>query len=323
MKKSLSAIIILSVIIFSGCKNTPVYNSDFFAMDTFCSVKSDKPTDDIEKTVYSYASSLDMYSGGLMEFNEIEETSDAYIYDITGKTLSLCETYGENVDITSGALTDLWGISSGNKNIPDDEEIRKALKTIGYEKISLSAGKVIKEKETKLDFGAVAKGYTCDAIYKKLKEDNAGYAIVSLGSSSLLFGEKPDKTDFKIEIKNPDSENPIPIGMIETEECFVSTSGGYERFFEKDGKTYSHILDTKTGYPVDTDIVSVTVICYGENGGIKSDFLATDIFIGGTENLQKHLSSEGYKIVVADENKKIYVSNGLNFTPYENSGYSL
>ena len=66
-----------------------------------------------------------------------------------------------------------------------------------------------------------------------------------------------------------------------------------------------------TLYPVKTDIVSVTVLCYGENGGIKSDFLATDIFIGGTENIEKHLSSADYKIVVADENKKLYVSEVL------------
>ena len=202
-----------------------------------------------------------------------------------------------------------------------EDEIKKAISTTGYEKISLKDGIVSKEKETKLDFGAVAKGYACDLVYKNLSEKECSYAIVSIGSSSLLFGEKPDKTDFKIEIKNPDGN--IPLGMIETKECFVSTSGGYERFFVADGKIYSHILDTKTGYPVKTDIVSVTVLCYGENGGIKSDFLATDIFIGGTENLKKHLSSADYKIVVADENKKLYVSEGLEFTPYENSGYSL
>lgn len=323
MKKSLTAVIISTVMIFSGCGKNQIYSSDFFAMDTFCSVKADIPVDETEKTVYSYSSSLDMYSGKLMDFNKAEETSDAYISDITGKTLSLCSLYGENVDITSGALTDLWGISSGKEKIPDDEEIKKALETTGYEKISLSDGKLIKEKETKLDFGAVAKGYTCDGIYEQLKNSGSEYAIVSLGSSSLLFGEKPDKTDFKIEIKNPDGENPVPIGMIETKECFVSTSGGYERFFESDGKIYSHILDTKTGFPAETDIVSVTVICYGENGGIKSDFLATDIFIGGTENLSRHLSSDDYKIVVADENRKLYVSEGLNFKPYENSGYSL
>lgn len=321
MKKSFIPIIISTVMIFSGCQKPAIYTSDFFAMDTLCSIKSDVDTKEAEALILFCNSSLDMYSGKLMEFNEIEETDNAYIYDITEKTLSLVSLYGENVNITSGELTSLWGISSGNKIVPYENEIKKAISTTGYEKISLKDGFVSKEKETKLDFGAVAKGYACDLVSKNLSEKNCGYAIVSVGSSSLLFGEKPDKTDFKIEIKNPDGN--IPLGMIETKECFVSTSGGYERFFEADGKTYSHILDTKTGYPVKTDIVSVTVLCYGENGGIKSDFLATDIFIGGTENLNKHLSSADYKIVVADENKKLYVSEGIKFTPYENSGYSL
>lgn len=321
MKKSFMPLIILTAVIFSGCQKNQISTSEFFSMDTICSIKSDIDIKETEDIILSCSSSLDMYSGELMEFNEIEETDNAYIYDITEKTLSLVSLYGENVDITSGELTSLWGISSGNKTVPSENEIKKAMKTIGYEKISVKDGIVFKEKETKLDFGAVAKGYACDLVYKNLSEKNCNYAIVSIGSSSLLFGEKPDKTDFKIEIKNPDGN--IPLGMIETKECFVSTSGGYERFFEAEGKTYSHILDVKTGYPVKTDIVSVTVICYGENGGIKSDFLATDIFIGGTENLEKHLSSDDYKIVVADENKKLYVSEGINFTPYQNSGYSL
>ncbi|MBR4092850.1 MAG: FAD:protein FMN transferase [Oscillospiraceae bacterium] len=321
MKKSFIPLIISTVMIFSGCQKNKIYTSDFFSMDTLCSVKSDIESKETEDIIIDCSSSLDMYSGELLKFNEIEETDNAYIYDITEKTLSLVSLYGENVDITSGELTSLWGISSGNKTVPSEDEIKNSLSTMGYEKISLKDGIVSKEKETKLDFGAVAKGYACDLVYKNLSEKNCGYAIVSVGSSSLLFGEKPDKTDFKIEIKNPDGN--IPLGMIETKSCFVSTSGGYERFFEADGKTYSHILDTKTGYPVKTDIVSVTVLCYSENGGIKSDFLATDIFIGGTENLSKHLSSDDYKIVVADKNKKLYVSEGIEFTPYENSGYSL
>lgn len=321
MKKSFIPLIISVIMIFSGCSENSIYSSDFFAMDTLCSIKSDINTEETEKTILDCSLHLDMYSGELLDFNGNEETDNAYIYDITEKTLSLVSVYGENVDITSGRLTSLWGISSGNKSVPSEDEIKKALATTGYENISLSDKKVIKKKETGLDFGAVAKGYACDLVYKNLSEKNCGYAIVSIGSSSLLFGEKPDKTDFRIEIKNPDGN--IPLGMIETKECFVSTSGGYERFFEADGKTYPHILDTKTGYPVKTDIVSVTVLCYGENGGIKSDFLATDIFIGGTENLEKHLSSDDYKIVVADENKKLYVSEGIEFTPYKNSGYTI
>lgn len=320
MKKSVAAAL-AAVFIFCGCQKKSAERSAFFAMDTFCTVVSQSDTEQIEKVINTCSYNLDAYSGELYSFNENTFTKNEYIYDITKKTFALNDEFGDSVDITSGALTILWGISSDSPAVPEKTDISIALDTIGRDEIVLENDTVKKPLSTKLDFGAVAKGYACDLVYSECEKAKTDYAIVSLGSSSLLYGKKQDGSDFRIEIKNPDGD--APLGMITTSECFVSTSGGYERFFEADGKKYCHILDTKTGYPTESDLVSVTVICYGENGGIKSDFLATDIFLGGTKNLEKHLARDDYKIVAADKNKKLYVSSGLDFEINRNSGYSL
>ena len=94
----------------------------------------------------------------------------------------------------------------------------------------------------------------------------------------------------------------------ESGEAFVSTSGGYERFFEAGGKRYIHILDLKTGRPSESDLASVTVIC---DSGIKSDFLSTAIFIGGKEGLTKYLDDSSIQIIAVDNDGEIIYSQSL------------
>ncbi len=294
---------------------------DIFAMDTYISVtQQGGDIDAVISTITDISASLDMYSGVLMESNSSEKIGNDIIFSATEKTLALNERYGNSVDITAGALTKLWGISGENPTVPDKSDIGKALATIGG--IQLDGGAVHKNSDTLLDFGSVAKGYACDRVYDILGNSDSDYAIVSMGSSSLLYGRKPDGSDFRIEIKNPDG-NDTPLGMIETDGCFISTSGGYERFFTADGKDYCHILDLTTGYPTESDLVSVTVISTGTDGGIKTDFLSTMIFLEGSENIEKHLGADDYKVIAADKNGNVYVSEGLDFTLYENNGYSL
>lgn len=234
--------------------------------------------------------------------------------DCTDKTLELSTKYGEGVSVFCGELTALWGISTDCPRIPTDDEIQKAL-------ASISAGRDYTETSM-LDFGAVAKGYACDKAYEILKESNAEYSAVSLGSSTLLYGEKPDNKPFRAGVTNPDNPEGY-LGIIETESAFISTSGGYERFFEADGVHYSHILDMNTGRPVETDLTSVTVIVPSatNDGGFLSDFLSTLIYMQGSDNLDKWLSYEEFSLICADVNGKVYTDFD-GFTLDEGSGYS-
>ncbi len=236
------------------------------------------------------------------------------VYDeCTDKALELSLKYGEGISVFCGELTALWGISTDCPRIPTDDEIQKALYSVSLEKDFAET--------SMLDYGAVAKGYACDEAFEILKESDVQYAAVSLGSSTLLYGEKPDNQPFRAGVTNPDNPDSY-LGVIETESAFISTSGGYERFFEADGVRYSHILDMNTGRPVETDLASVTVIVPSDTvgGGFISDFLSTLIYIEGSENLDKWLAYEEFSLVAADKDGKV-CTDFEGFTLDESSGY--
>ena len=232
--------------------------------------------------------------------------------DCLRQVLDLSSQYGGGVDVTCGALTSLWGISDGTYHIPSDGEIADALATI--------TGDGTFTDGTKLDFGAAAKGYACDEASRILAGSGADYAVIDLSSSTLLWGEKPDGAKFRAGITHPDGNGYL--GIIETVAAYLSTSGGYERYFEADGQRFSHIMDIRTGRPAETDLVSVTVIVPAENvgGGILSDFLSTLITIEGTAQLDKWLAYEEFSVIAADENGILH-SDFPGFLPDGDSGY--
>jgi thiamine biosynthesis lipoprotein len=237
------------------------------------------------------------------------------VADCLVKTSALNERYGDDVNLTCGALTSLWGIGAGEPRMPSSEEVAAALGSI--EGTSYHGGDLSRFRGgTRLDFGSVAKGYACDAAYGILERGTKSKAcyIVSLGSSALLYGKKPGGEPFKTAIKNPERPDTF-LGFIYTGAAFVSTSGGYERFFEFDGVKYEHIFDLTTGEPVKTDLTSVTVVfpAASENGGVASDFLSTLIYMDGTGNLRKYMDSDEFSIVAVDVSGNIYVSEGLDF----------
>lgn len=230
---------------------------------------------------------------------------------IIASSAELSEKYGSDVNIFSGDITDCWNISSGNPRVPSDEEIEEALRSCNNSSFSLEAMSFADENGS-IDLGSVAKGYALDRVHEELGEDS--YYIVSSGSSVLLNGNKPDGERFTVAVRDPETGGTL--GTVRTDACFVSTSGGYERYFELDGKRYSHIFDLNTGCPSETDLISVTVIC---GSGIESDFLSTLIYLGGTARLGEYLYSEEFSVIAVTEDKEIYLSEDVDFELTEDS----
>ncbi len=256
------------------------------------------------------------------------------------KSFALNDIYGDSLNVTCGALTELWGISTPTPRVPSDTEIKTALQTIIYDinedsrtdsidnntadTKSDSITDILSDikKGTRIDFGAVSKGYACDEAYSLLEESAADYAVINLSSTTLMYGSKPDGSKFRAGVTDPFTGSGFA-GIIETDSAFVSTSGGYERYFEAEGERYCHILDITTGRPVETDLASVTVIVPSEikDGGMLSDYLSTMIYIEGTENIEKWLAYDEFELIAIDSDRKIYTDCG-GFTPEEKGGYS-
>ena len=272
--------------------SSEAFKSDFIAMDTACSL-----------TVYGN-SDLSAYRTLIerldKELDCHNEESELYRFDLTGsaeligntkelfeKSRELYEQYG-NVDVTCGGLIELWGITSDSPRVPSDEEISAELEKTGFDKIQQSGSKIYSPAGAKLDFGSTAKGYALDKAYELLKENDESCAVITLGSSTLLYGKKPDGTPFKTGVKDPFSPDRLML-TFESGQGFLSTSGGYERFFEQDGERYHHIIDPRTGFPADSGIISSTII---SDDGTLADGLSTSLFIMGEEAAEEDSHGE-------------------------------
>lgn len=183
-------------------------------------------------------------------------------------------------DITTGPLVDLWGFGDRQYRVPKKEEIEKALRLTGSDKIILQEGESVvqfKLSGMKLDLGGVAKGYALDCAARKLRESGIKSCLINAGGQIYCLGDRFAKP-WRIAIKAAQS-NTIA-GYLELKDRCVATSGGYERYFSKDKKRYPHILNPQTGYPADSRIISVTVIA---RDGLTADALATAIFVLGKD----------------------------------------
>lgn len=297
-------------------KTEDIQTANLFVMDTACSISmiggSPQPViqrlQALDKVLDCYDEESDLYHlnhGG--ELAVSQEASDFLL-----KAAQIQRQYSGQVDITAGALTMLWGITTDHPAVPDEAALAKARQTIGLEHLHQTPEQTLRlDDGTMVDGGAFAKGYALDEVARVLEKQAAACANVSMTSSILLYGQKPDDSLFTVAVRDPNGDGLL--GTIQTGACFVSTSGGYERFFTaEDGTTYGHILNPETGLPVETDLTTVTVLC---DSGLLSDYLSTLIYMGGTAALEPHLHASDYAVVAADEQGRLYVSDGLAFEP--------
>lgn len=324
IKKLLSAALIITLIItallFLFYHNKSDYTSVFFSLDTVVSVSlSEDFTDEVRETVDDLSEMFDNYdeNSEISLLNQKKKlTCSKELSELIRQTENLRRLYGKSVNISTGRLTKLWNESLEKGSIPKESTIMKYINDTSDDNIIISENTITLLNDITIEPGAVAKGYVLDKLMNLCKEHNPEKAVISLGSSTLLYSSEKSKS-FNVAIK---ADRESIAGTAETQKSFVSTSGDYERFTEIDGKKYHHIIDPKTGFPSETGLSSVTVFC---DSGIASDFLSTLIFIEGKENLKKHLSSDIYEIVAIDTDGNIYHSNSLKFTANKPKGANV
>ena len=168
-----------------------------------------------------------------------------------------------------------------------------------------------------IDLGGIAKGWTADQLREYARELGAERGYVSLGGNLMIIGERPDGDPFKFGLRDPQGDASTYLGTVTLEDgCTMATTGGYERYFEEDGIRYHHVLDPRTGYPADSDLLSVAVI---SKDGTLADYLSTTLFVQGLEAAKEAAGSEDYALVMVDQENNVWISGSLrgNFEPHE------
>ena len=205
-----------------------------------------------------------------------------------------------------------WGFTTGDYRIPSEEEIASLLANTDFTKGELiQSGDVTKlrlEKNMKLDFGAVGKGYAADEAVGILKEYGVKHALLDLGGNVQALGTKTDGSMWTVGIKSPWGGDAVC--AVKIADKAVVTSGGYERFFEgEDGKKYIHIFDSKTGHPCESDLESVSIIC---KRGLYADALSTTLFVMGKEKALNWWAENGeFDFILITKEKELFYSAGI------------
>ncbi len=208
-------------------------------------------------------------------------------------------------------LTKAWGFTDKNYNVPNDKQINALLKECDISKVRFDkkTGEIeFLQKGMAVDFGGIAKGYASDEV-KNIFRSNKVNGIISLGGNIWAIGSKENGEPWKVAVKNPDSEEKY-LGTLSVSDKAIVTSGSYERYFEKDGKVYHHILDPKTGCPAESHLKSVTII---SNDGTLADGLSTALFVMGLDKAIEYQKSHSqqFDAVFYTDDGGIFVTKGI------------
>lgn len=321
----ITAVALAAFLIYDGIFNKTT-SADFFAMDTVISAEvigadSKKCIAEIEEIITSLDSDILSRHNGDSEISILNKNRGGKISEKLEEYLTvmldISRKSGGKFDFTLGAVSDLWSFTS-NPCVPDEEALNTALASSGYGKITVSGNDISYASDNLiLDFGSSGKGIALDEIKAMLDGKKVKEATVSVGGSVLIYG-KEEKT---VGIRDPYSNAGDHIAKITVSDVCISTSGSYERRFEENGKEYHHILDPETGYPVENNLISVTII---SESGILSDCLSTACFVLGLEEGVKLAEEYGCEAVFVTADKKIYATSEIySSTEITDDGYTL
>ena len=332
MKKTvrLSCLIAVLGILFSACgggkpETEPISRSEF-ALDTLCTVTLYEPAaPEVLDEAFQLIASEEALLSRTVEGSDVWRinhaagapvTVSADTVELIALGLEYSELSGGVFDITVGRLTELWDFG-GADHVPDADELPAALDSIDYHGLTLSGNEVaISDPEARLELGAIAKGYIADRVAELLRDSGVESAVIDLGGNVVTMGQKPDGEAWKIGVQQPfGRERSELIGIIKVEGGLsLVTSGIYERNFEQDGVLYHHILDPRTGFPAETDVIGVTVVSHSSARG---DALSTVCLLLGMDEGSRLLEAADDVLgaVWVDSAGEVYVQGDIDFTP--------
>jgi len=312
------------LVILTACGNNgedmPQAEDNAFLMDTLVQMRahgenaeiaveeSMERIREIENLMSKTIETSDIYKLNNNPKTEIEVDKESL--NVLEKALKYAELTDGDFDPTIGSLVELWGIGTKDAAVPEQAEIEAALASTGYNYLDLTDNSAEITKEgVKIDLGGIVKGYAAEEVKKIVQKYNIEHAFVNLGGNVLVIGDKVDGSPWKIGIQDPRQGRGNVMAVIDAVDLTIVTSGNYERYFEENGKLYHHILNPKTGYPADNNLLSVSII--SENS-FDADALSTAIYVMGLEKGMRFIENmENVYVMFITKELDVYLSSGL------------
>lgn len=220
-----------------------------------------------------------------------------------------------HLNIAIGPLVQTWRIGFSDAKLPSKKEIQTLLQITNPEDIVLDHSKqevYLSKVGMRIDLGALAKGYIADKLKEFLEEQGVQSGMINLGGNILTIGENPIyQRPWRIGIQNPILNRGEHVAVIAISDASVVTSGIYERQLVVDGKTYHHIFDRKTGYPMETEVASLTIVA---KKSVDCEIWTTRLFGQNPYDIIEEIEQQpGLEAFVITKNQKMMYTSGIQF----------
>lgn len=237
------------------------------------------------------------------------------LFELIERAIKISKLTDGAFDISYASMDKIWRFDGSMTVMPSPEAIKNSVAKVGYKNIILDKEKhtvFLKLEGMKLGLGGIGQGYIADKIKELLKKNGVVAGLVNVSGDISTWGKQPDGQQWKVGIKNPMNKNKI-FATFPLEDTAVETSGNYEKYVTFNGIRYSHIIDTRTGYPA-TGLTSVTIFAKTTE---LADALATGVFVLGKEvgmDLVNQLP--GISCIMVDDKGKVIVSKNIDLKKY-------
>jgi len=225
---------------------------------------------------------LDTLWSAFLPGSEVARVNRLRRAGVSSETRALVETAlgfgdvtGGALDVTVAPLVEAWGFPDGRYRVPDSSELMTLLSGVDYRKVSVRGDSLLLEGGVRLDLGAVAVGNAVDRAVEGFIEEGIEQGLVDAGGDIRVFGDR----DWRIGLQDPRGDGVVRV--FELRNRAISTSGDYQKFFERNGKRYCHIVDPATGRPA-CHFASVTVLA---PSALTADAYSTALFVMGVEGM--------------------------------------
>lgn len=277
--------------------------------------------DEIEAELNKVDNSLSPFNNQSV-ITAVNQNKNPEVNEMFSDVFNLAEQVSQETDgafdITVAPMVNLWGFGFKKGISPSKQKIDSLRQIVGYKKVSLRDGHVIKaDKRIMLDCSAIAKGYGSDVVARYLRSNRITNFMIEIGGEIVTSGKSEKRLPWKIGVTKPTDDSLNTNQELETvlnvTDKAMATSGNYRNFYYKGGKKYAHTIDPKTGYPVQHSLLSSTVLA---SNCATADAYATAFMVLGIDKakvvLQKHPELMAYFIYAGPDGKmKVWFSPSL------------
>ncbi len=321
-----AAIFALAALLLFGCRMTPARQESpvsgvEFAMDTWVEQRwygpgAQQAYDEIIARIRELEEMLSLYveDSEISALNAAAGKEPVRVSEETFTLLSRAKEFsaesGGLFDVTIAPLTLVWGITDPEPHLPTQEQIDEAKALVDYRDLILdpeAQTAMLAREGMKVDLGGIAKGMAASLCAEiPVRCGCSGY--LSIGGNMMVYGKLPGGEDVHVGLRDPRGDASDLIGELTMDGLTMATTGDYERYFELDGVRYHHVLDPFTGYPSESDLISVSVL---SADGLLADCLSTSIFLQGSGCLERYFAREDCEVLAVTRDYQVYASPGF------------